>query len=1303
MFKRTFALTMAFVLVFTLFAGSLGPVQTASADDRVYDDVVVRGSVAPLDWSSNNNPLTFNEDESVWVSEPMHFEGGQEIEYKFVMDGTWMEGANLRFTPPQTAEYQFVFHPNDERRVDVRIATEFDAELTLILNVPEGTPEWVTPTVASNLNGYNYEVTPMVETDGQYTLTLGGEEGDELSYFYGLGDDKFREIRDEARTAEFTADGAVYEDTVTEWTAVPIAQSVHHDFNHDPFVPEADDDVTVTATVEHYGDVDDAAAYFTADGTSPDGARGEAVNGQAVDLTLTGSEEDEDTGRITSTFEGDIPAQSNGTPVKYKIDVWSDELPGSQFADNNSIEAAGATEFAYYVDDFTSPEWAKNAIIYHIFVDRFKDGNEDNNYDTVDPDDVGLEEALKSWMGGDIDGILEKIDYLDDLGVDTLWLSPVFEGPYSHGYHPESFFDIDRNFGSEETLVELIDEAHDRDMKVIYDMVPNHTSDKHPYFQDALENGADSDYYNWYTFYEDGSYDSFYGIAELPELNNDNQETRDYMLEEVVPYWIEEIGFDGYRLDYVKGPSYSFWVDFRHAVQQLDGDVYTFGEIWDDRDKINSYSGKLDGALDFGFHDSFKNAFAYGGGMNDINNTIIANESVYHPEYIMTSFLDNHDVPRFFFEIDEDEALLKMASTMQFALPGSPVIYYGTEVGLSQSADHNDYDEWQDRWYREMMPWDEEDQNLDLLAHYQDIIELRQNHDVLTDGSYQPLYVNNDVLAFERKNDDEQMMVVANKGGSVTLDVAEMYNQMEIEDVTLTNVFDSSDVHETSGGTIELPAGERDFAIYAVSGELMYEDDPVDEDRKYQEVVLRGEDPFSWDGSDDPLTWDEDEKVWKSEPITLTGGEPIEFKYVMDGEWLDGDNLVFTPEEDGSYVFHFHPHDERRVDVQFYDERKVYEEVLLRGSDPLSWEGSDHPLEYDSGEGVWKSDHVSLTEGEQVEFKFVMDGEWLEGDNLTFTPESGGDHIFVFDALEPYEVDVRFDAVEVERIFGENRFETAVEVSKTGWDASGTVVLASGHDFPDALAGGPLAYEHDAPVLLTHSDRLTEVTEEEIVRLGAQHAVILGGTMAVGEDVAEALEAHGIAVDRIGGENRYETAELIAHELETSTTTAFIASGSDYPDALSAAPYAAGNGSPILLTRKDEVPAETWRGLAGKFNLYVIGGENVISEAAFRQFDSGFWRTATRVAGENRYDTSREVVSYFDQGSDRAFVATGREFADSLTGSVLAAKHEAPMLLVSRDYLPEPIEQLLDEKNFRHFSVLGGENAISQSVLEQLQ
>ncbi|MFG6147861.1 alpha-amylase family glycosyl hydrolase [Halobacillus sp. B23F22_1] len=806
---------LLFLLVFVQPIASL----VANANKN-YDSVVLRGSADSLDWDSNNNPLTYNKEEEQWISEPISLEGGKAIEFKYVFDGTWMEGSNLTFTPPQDGDYIFIFDPSDERKVNVQLADTSSGSLTLQLKVPEGTPDWVTPTLASNKNNFNYSVSPLEKVnEGTFEIEVKGEAGETLEYVYSLGGKSYKEEIDTNREAIFTEDNKVYEDEVTAWKTVPVANEVTHDFNHDPYTPDQTDDTIVQVSVEHYGPIDEGAVYYRTDGSTPSGKRGKVKNGQVSSLERIETEKNED-GLQTSLFKGTIPKQKNETRVKYKIDVWNSESMGSQFADNNELNAEDATEFAYYVEDYQSPDWAKESIIYQVFVDRFHDGEESNNT-SVDPT-LPEDERLKGWMGGDLQGVIEKLDYIESLGVNTIWVSPIYEGPYSHGYHPTDFLKIDNRFGSNELMKELVDLAHEKDMKVIYDLVPNHVSNQHDFFQDAVKNGENSAYFDWFTFTNwPDEYETFYDVQELPELNNDNLETRDYMLNTVVPFWMDEIGVDGFRLDYAKGPSYSFWVDFRHAVKQNNPEAFIFGEVWDDLDKITSYTGKLDGAIDFETQSAITDALIHGESMSGFGSSLETIFDSYDEEFVPATFLDSHDVPRFIYEADGNVQTMKNAAAIQFTLPGAPIVYYGDEVGLSQSGDHNLVNEWKDRYYREMMPWDEEEQNLNLKAHYQELIEIRKDQKALTQGKFNVIHSDEDVLIYERTMPQNKVVIVVNQGNEdITIDLFESYNQRTPNNVKLLPLLENGTELRSKKGKLPIETSAHSVEMYEVKGKL---------------------------------------------------------------------------------------------------------------------------------------------------------------------------------------------------------------------------------------------------------------------------------------------------------------------------------------------------------------------------------------------------------------------------------------------------------------------------------------------------
>ena len=286
-----------------------------------------------------------------------------------------------------------------------------------------------------------------------------------------------------------------------------------------------------------------------------------------------------------------------------------------------------------------------------------------------------------------------------------------------------------------------------------------------------------------------------------------------------------------------------------------------------------------------------------------------------------------------------------------------------------------------------------------------------------------------------------------------------------------------------------------------------------------------------------------------------------------------------------------------------------------------------------------------------------------------------------------------------DRINGPDRYETAVEISKAGWDSADTVVIARGDDYADALTGVPLANYLDAPMLLTRSNELVDVTFAEIERLGATNVIILGGVKAVSASVEQQLVDAGFEVERIYGSDRYETAAEIAKRIAPQgTDKAVIVNGSNFVDALSVAPYAASENMPILLTRSDTLNNATETALQklGVKETFVIGGKAAVSEEVMSSLTN-----PTRLGGATRYDTNIAVVEEFGEAVGEMFVATDATFADALTGAVLAAKNNSGLLLV-RDNVPTAVASFIEESLLLKLTLFGGETAISAEVENQL-
>lgn len=287
-----------------------------------------------------------------------------------------------------------------------------------------------------------------------------------------------------------------------------------------------------------------------------------------------------------------------------------------------------------------------------------------------------------------------------------------------------------------------------------------------------------------------------------------------------------------------------------------------------------------------------------------------------------------------------------------------------------------------------------------------------------------------------------------------------------------------------------------------------------------------------------------------------------------------------------------------------------------------------------------------------------------------------------------------------ERLSGSDRYHTAAAISQAGWEKAETVVLARGDQYADALAGVSLAFKEDAPILLTRPDSLHPATQAELERLEAKNVIILGGAAAVAQAVEDQLADLGLNVERVRGANRHGTAAAVAGKVAPNgVDTAVIAYGSNFPDALAAASYAAAAGYPILLTDKAALPQETkdaLKGLGVK-NTIVVGGTGAIADSVLAELPEPI-----RVKGANRFATSVALAEHFQVQADHFYLSTGWNFADAITGSVLAAKEGAGLLLVDR-ILTNDISDFLVANRVKSVCALGGTGSVSEEVLREIE
>jgi len=295
-------------------------------------------------------------------------------------------------------------------------------------------------------------------------------------------------------------------------------------------------------------------------------------------------------------------------------------------------------------------------------------------------------------------------------------------------------------------------------------------------------------------------------------------------------------------------------------------------------------------------------------------------------------------------------------------------------------------------------------------------------------------------------------------------------------------------------------------------------------------------------------------------------------------------------------------------------------------------------------------------------------------------------------------------AASAERLSGDTRYETAIDISNEGWSKADTVILACGENYPDALAGTALSKAYNAPILLTKKDTLDAKVLAELQRLGAKNVIILGGTAAVSQQIEDNL-ARSYSVTRLGGANRNGTAAMVAAKLTAKSDVAFLVSNKTYADALSAGSAAALMGAPILYVNPDgTIPAETAEALKtlGCSKVYIIGGTAAVDASAESNIKS-LGMTAERVYGNDRYLTSIAVYNKFEHlfTSDDAAIATGKNYPDALSGVAFAAKNGMPVFLVG-DAAPAILVAKFDSMDINTLYVFGGVNAVSEAVVNAL-
>jgi glycosidase len=436
------------------------------------------------------------------------------------------------------------------------------------------------------------------------------------------------------------------------------------------------------------------------------------------------------------------------------------------------------------------PGWAKGALIYQIFPDRFD--NADPSIDPTPTDPWGSPPHPRRFQGGDLPGVTRRLAYLSNLGVEALYLTPVFASPSNHRYDALDYYEVDPALGGNQALLELVGEAHARNIRVILDASFNHTHPGFFAFADLVRRGPSSPYRDWFVIFDwpvrlrirgsggghwqdtwehlgvpvervagpgprvEPTYETWYGVPSMPRVNLANPEARRYFLE-VAAHWVRDYHVDGWRMDVARYVDADFWVDFRSTVKAVRPDAYLLAEIMGDASSWLQ-GDRFDATMNYSFRDLCVRFFgreAIDGG------ELLAGLSRLWGMYpagvalVNQNLIGSHDTPRFRTEAGGHLWRLRLATVLQMTFPGAPGIYYGDELGLEGGWDPGS---------RVAFPWDVRPEGREPFETIRSLQAVRRRSPVWRVGDWQPLEGRGGLVVFERYLGRRRLAVAINRG-----------------------------------------------------------------------------------------------------------------------------------------------------------------------------------------------------------------------------------------------------------------------------------------------------------------------------------------------------------------------------------------------------------------------------------------------------------------------------------------------------------------------------------------------------------